>query len=242
MRRVYAIAASVVSDALRRKVVYVVLLFAAVMSAAIPLLPSYGVGVIGSVYREVALTLTYVATMIVVLALSASRVPGEIERRTVYNLLARPVHRYEYVLGTWLGIVTTMAGVVVAFGAVIFAAGWLIYGVPMWTLWQGVFSIWLEAGVVAAFCLAVSVAAGPVVVAVAALAFLFVAHARSGLLTPADPAWRLYPSLDTFNIINPVAHGAGVAPMYLLTMLLVFVGWVGVLLLISSAVFERRDL
>lgn len=240
--RVYAIAASVVADAIRRKVIYVVLLFAGVMTASIPLLPSYGVGVEMGVYREVALTLCYVAGMAVILALCANRIPGEVERRTVYNVLARSVRRWEYVIGTWVGVFVTMFGVFAAFGIVLFGLGWVTYGEPMWQLWQGVFAIWLEVGVVGAFAIAVSSVSGPVVVATASLVFVMIAHMRAGLLKADQLAWKLYPSLDTFNIINPVAHGTGVGLPYLLTMAVVFVAWVVALILLGALGFERRDL
>ena len=241
-RRVYAIASSVVADALRRKIIYVTILFAAVMVAAIPALPSYGVGVVEGVYREVALTLCYVAGMVVMLALSANRIPGEVERRTIYNVLSRSVRRWEYILGTWLGISVTMLGVFMIFGAIIFGLGWIVYLGPMWVLWQGVFAVWLETCVVAAFAIAISSRGGPVVVAVASLVFMFVTHARAGLLSSDQLAWKLYPSLDTFNIINPVAHGTGVDVSYILTMVFVFVAWTGLLLLLGAFRFEGRDL
>ena len=100
MRAVWAIAGSVVADALRRKVVYIVLAFAAFMAVSIPRLPSYGVGVDEAVFREVALALMYAAAVVVVLSLSANRIPGEVERRTVYNVLSKRVHRWEYLAGT----------------------------------------------------------------------------------------------------------------------------------------------
>jgi hypothetical protein len=52
----------------------------------------------------------------------------------------------------------------------------------------------------------------------------------------------VYPSLDTFNIINPVAHGSGVGLDYMGGMLLAFVGWAGVLLLLGVLAFDGRDL
>jgi len=242
LKRVSAIAAAVLSDALRRRVVWVVVLFAVLLAAAIPALPSYGMGVVEAVYREVALALTYVALIAITLALTANRVPGEVERRTVYNVLARGVRRWEYLLGTWLGILATVGVVALAFAAVAVGVGWINYGAPMLVLLEGVLAIWLEAGVLAAFCMTVASVSGPVVVTVASLAFLFIAHARSGLLAPDTLAWKLYPSLDTFNIIAPVAHGSGVSPGYFGLALAVFIGWSGALILIASAAFSRRDL
>ncbi|MBU4557481.1 MAG: hypothetical protein KJ747_11490 [Actinobacteria bacterium] len=240
--RITAIASAVFLDAMRRKVVWVVLLFSAVLAVAIPALPSYGAGVVQAVYREVALALVYAALVAVTLALAANRVPGEIERRTIYNVLARGVPRWEYLVGTWAGIVVTVGIVGLSFAAVAIGVGFVTYGTVMFTLLEGVFAIWLEAGVLAAFCMAVASVSGAVVVSVASLAFLFVTHARAGLFTPDTLGWKLYPSLDTFNIITPVAHGSGVSAGYLLLAVVVFAAWSGILLLISSAAFARRDL
>ncbi len=240
--RVLAIAGAVAADARRRKVVWVVVLFAAVMAAAIPSLPSYGVGIVEAVFREVALTLTYIATMVVTLALAANRIPSEVERRTIYGVLSRDVRRWEYLVGTWAGIVFTMAVVVLSFILIVIAVGWIAYGEPMLVLFEGAVAIWMEAAVLAAFCVAVSSVAGPVVVSVAALAFLFIAHVRSSLLTPGTMLWRLYPSLDPFNVIAPVAHGSGIGFAYFASMTAVMVSWVGVLLVIAVALFNGRDL
>lgn len=241
VQRALTIAGAVFADAVRRKVVWVVVLFAGVLSIAIPSLPSYSTGVVEAVYREVALSLMYVSLMVVTLALAANRVPSEVERRTVYNVLARGVRRWEYVVGTWFGILLTTGVAALAFSAAAIGVGVLAYGEPMWLLLEGGLAIWLECGVVAALCMAVASAAGPVVVAVSALTFLFVTHARSGVLTPQDPFWSFYPSLDTFNIIAPASHGSGVSPGYLAVMVFVFVAWSGALLGIASFVFSRRD-
>ncbi len=240
--RSLAIAGSIIADAVRRKVVWVVIVFAAVMAIAIPSLPSYGVGVIEAVFREVALALIYVASLVVMLSLAANRIPSEVERRTLYTVLSRDVRRWEYILGTWLGVFAVMGGVIAAFCLTSQIVGLVAYGDPMWRLWEGALSILLETGVIAAFAVAVSTVAGPVIVVVASLGFVFVTHARTGLLGgPDNTLWNFYPSLDTFNIINPVAHGTGVDVAYLLLMVGVFIAWVSVLLLAGSTLFEKRD-
>jgi len=243
MNRVVAIARAVVADAIRRRIIWVVALFSLVLAAAIPMLPSYGVGVVGAVYREIALAMTYVASMVVALVLSVARIPGEVERRTLYSVLARDVRRWEYVFGTWAGIALTLGAAVLAFGAIIFGVGWAVYGAPMWPLWQGALAIWMEASVIAALAVAISTVTIPAIVSVAVIAALFITHVRSDLLGgPSNPLWYVYPSLDAFNIIAPVSHGSGVSVAYLASMALVFVGWVAALVLLGSLGFSRRDL
>jgi ABC-type transport system involved in multi-copper enzyme maturation permease subunit len=239
--RVWAITQSVVADAIRKKVIWVVVLFGAVMAIAIPALPSYGVGVIGAVYREVSLALTYVAITIVALTLSAVRIPAEVEHRTVYNILSRDVRRWEYIAGTWLGIFLTLAIVMAAFTFIDLAVGGYVYREFMAALVQATGAILLEASILAAFAVAISSVTGPVVVVVASLGFLFIAHVRSLVELP-ESVLRFYPSLDTFNIITPVAHGTGVSAGYLVAMVAAWLGWILVLLALAVLLFGRRDL
>lgn len=244
MKKVFAIASAVASDALRRKVVYIVLAFAAFMAVAIPRLPSYGVGVAEGVFREVSLGLTWAVAMIVSLSLSANLVPAQVERRYVYNVLGRDVRRWQYLLGSWLGVFAVMGITVAALTAVDVGVGAANYQQFMWRLVEGGLAVWLEAGVVAAFAIALSTMIGPVPVVVASLGFVFVGHLSGG---PQETAGvlavsRFVPTLETFNIINPVAHGSGVSAGYEALMVLVAFAWVGVLLVLGETMFGRKDL
>jgi ABC-type transport system involved in multi-copper enzyme maturation permease subunit len=243
MRRIFAIAGSVVADALRRKVLWSVLVVAAIMTLAIPALPSYGLGVVMPIFREVSLAVMYAAAMLVTIALTANRIPGEVERRTVYNILSKRVGRWEYLVGTWLGIWLVMGLLVIAFLIVDIVFGGVVYHQFMWRLSEGAFGIWLESGVLAAVTLAMSTRFGAATSTLGALVFLFVTHSRASLFgtDPQGLAASLYPSTDVFAVIEPVAHGTGVGIATLALMTAAFVGWVAVLLGIAVLVFQRRD-
>jgi ABC-type transport system involved in multi-copper enzyme maturation permease subunit len=244
IRRLLAISGAVAADAVRHRVVLVVVVFAGLLTLAIPSLPSYGIGVVEAVYREVALALSYLTALVLTLILAANRIPGEVERRTAYPVVTRPVGRWEYLAGTWLGIAVVVAGSIAAFTLVEQAWAIIKYASPMWVLWEGALGIWLEMSVIAAFCVVVSSLIGPAVSTVASLAFVLIGHTRDSVIgTGASAVVRaLYPSLDMFNIVDPVAHGAGVSLGYAASMIVAFVGWAGLLLLIGSVLFARRDL
>jgi ABC-type transport system involved in multi-copper enzyme maturation permease subunit len=244
IRRLLAIAGAVFLDAIKRKIVYLIVFFGVVMALAIPALPSYGVGVQAGVYREIALALTFAAALALTIALSANRIPGEIERRTVYSVLSKAVARWEYMVGSWIGIFAVIGVCVLGFAAVDVAIGGFVYREFMPRLFEGAYAIWLEMGVVSAFAVAVSGVAGAIVVTVSSLTFLFAAHSRDSLLPygTAKIVVQLYPSLDAFNVINPVAYSTGVGPVYTAAMTATFLGWVGLLLLVGSLVFARKDL
>ncbi|MDI6712999.1 MAG: hypothetical protein QMD96_07150 [Anaerosomatales bacterium] len=244
MRSVVTIAKAVFFDSIRRRILLAVLVFAGIMVALIPSLPDYGVGVERAVFGEIALAVTFLASLVVTLGLAVTRVPSEVERRTVYAVLARPVARWQYLVGTWLGTFAMVGVLVAAFVAVDIAVGAAVYGALMWRLALGALGIWLEMGVLAAFGIAVSTVVSPVTAIVAEAAFLFIGHSKATLLG-AEGALALkafYPSLDAFNVVAPVTHGTGVPPLYLASMFVVFVGFVGVLLVIGAMLFGGRDL
>lgn len=243
MRPVLVIATAVALDAVRRKVVWVVLLFAVLLSFAVPALPSYGVGVVDAVFREVSIALMYVAALVVSLALAALRIPAEVERRTVFNVLSRDVARWKYVFGTWSGMFLIVGVAIAAFCCVAAGIGLAVYREWMPILFTAGFAVWLEMGVLMAVTVLASTRFGAVTSIVVALAFAFIGHAVTGLVAQRfgeSPWW--VPSLDVFNVINPVAHGSGYSLVYAVGMLVVFVGWVGLLLLGASSLFSLRDL
>lgn len=246
MSKLFAISQAVVADAIRRKVVWVVAVFTALLAIAIPGLPSYGVGIVDGVYKQVAIALMWMATLIVALALSALRVPSEVERRTVFNIVARDVRRWQYVVGTWLGMFIVLGAVLIAFCVGTILVGWYTYGnLPsMLILFEAAFAIWLEMGVIMAFVVMLSTLFGAVTSIVGGLTLAFVGHSVVAFLhvpeTQRAPAW--FPSLDVFNVINPVALGNGIQPVYFVAMIIAFVGWVTLFMFGGSLMFGGRDL
>lgn len=242
MNSMLAIASAVVRDAIRRKVVWVVVLFAVLLSFVAPSLPTYGVGVVSSVYREIAIALMYAASLVVTLALAATRIPAETERRTVFNVLSRDVRRWHYVTGTWLGLIAVVGVAILCFTLVAIAVGGVVYKELMWRLAEAAFAVWLEMGVVAAFTVLLSSAFGMVTNTVGALAFVFIGHSLSGLVADGGKAPWYVPSLDVFDVVNPVAHGEGIGILYAVAMLGAFAAYAGLLLGGAAALFGSRDL
>lgn len=245
MRPVIAIAQSVIADAIRRKLIWSVVVFAALLAFMAPSLPSYGQGVISAVYREVTIALMFAAALVIALGLAATRIPGEVERRTVFNVLSRDVRRWQYVVGTWLGMFALLGVVLLAFTAIAIAVGGIVYSEFMPQMLQGGLAVWLEMGVIMALTVMMSTRFGAITAVVAGLAFTFVGHSVAGLAAQAlnvevAPWW--VPSLNVFNVVNPVAHGAGYSLAYAASMLGVFAAWACLLLFAAGGMFSGRDL
>ena len=65
---------------------------------------------------------------------------------------------------------------------------------------------------------------------------------EADILAALDAGELYAASLDVFNVINPVAHGAGISLAYAAAMSVAFVVWSALLLLLAAAAFQHRDL
>jgi ABC-type transport system involved in multi-copper enzyme maturation permease subunit len=159
-------------------------------------------------------------------------------------VISRDVRRWQYVLGSWLGMFAVLGVVLALFTAATIGVGAFMYGEVMWRLFEGALGVWLEVSVIMAMAVALSCQFGAITSAVGALAFAFLGHAVVGLLNlrpGVRPPWY-WPTLDVFNIVNAVAHGTGYSLAYALAMVVACAAWCAILLLLGSLLFGRRDL
>jgi len=259
MRAVGAFAWSVVQDALHRKVFYAILAFTVILMLLIPLLPSAEVGVQIDLLREAALGLTSIMAFLLAVILGSTIIPGELGRRTLYNTLSKPVQRWQYYLGKYVGIVLVVA-VSLLFTFVVLILFVLIrFSLFNPGLAKALFTIMLEAMVLASIAMLASVYYSPLVCILLAGLFYVVCHVKGDFLyrgmTDAanNPLLRalsgigyyLLPNLERLNINETIAHGERafrVGPVEMLLLSAVAMMFTAIFLLLGSYLFSRRDL
>ncbi len=103
------IAGTVLRESVRRREIYVLVCVACALLAVILSLDFFGIGGLTKFYREASLKVMGWTTAFAVIALAARQLPREMENRTIYPLLARPVRRVEFLLGKLVGVL--LAGI-----------------------------------------------------------------------------------------------------------------------------------
>ncbi len=104
MSRITAIASNTLLELVRQKVFYFMLLFAAIaigvafVASGMPFAEQF------QVLKDAALGATSIFSFLLVTLATAMILPKEIEDRTLYTVLAKPVSRLEYLLGKLLGV------------------------------------------------------------------------------------------------------------------------------------------
>ena len=182
----------------------------------------------------------------------------EVAQKTIYAVLPKPVRRYEFVLGKYLGLVLLLALEILIMGL----AWWLVLvfrGAPVSIeLVKGLYLIFLEASVITAAAVLFSAFTSPVFSGIFALGIFMVGRllgyveellaARKGLfvdhpeLRPfGDTILRVFPDLGVFDISDQVLFSIDVPAVYMVGATGYAVAWIVLFIALGTLLFQRRD-
>ena len=96
MRPILAIAKATVGEAIRRRVLLIILFIATILLFIAPLL-----GVLSQRQEQTVLTgfvlgIVQLSSAVIAITLTVYMLPNEVERRTIYTILSKPVQRYQF--------------------------------------------------------------------------------------------------------------------------------------------------
>src|SRR5437867_10705162 len=129
MRAVVAIAVNVFRESVRDKVLYNLVLFAVVMIGASYLIGQLTAGQDVKIIKDLGLAAISVFGLFIAVFIGIGLVSKEVERRTIYSLLSKPISRQQFIVGKYLGLVLTLLVNV----AVMTLAYYAVLGVMAWT-------------------------------------------------------------------------------------------------------------
>jgi ABC-type transport system involved in multi-copper enzyme maturation permease subunit len=261
-----AIAISVFRESVRDKVFYNLVLFATLMMAASFLIGQLTAGQDVKIIKDLGLGATSVFGLFIAVFIGIGLVSKEVERRSIYSLLAKPIARHQLVLGKYCGLTLTLA----ANMAVMTVA---LYSVLAYTAWgaspqaraawdapaldpallKALVLIFAELMLVTAMALFFSTFSSPMLSAALTFGLYVVGHFSADLRnfqqvvdSPAAAAFArgLYwvlPNLAQFDVKSQVVHGLPVPIGYIAMASAYAAVYIGMLLAISGLVFSRRD-
>ncbi|MBW2214438.1 MAG: ABC transporter permease subunit, partial [Deltaproteobacteria bacterium] len=116
--RIYAIALNTYREAVRDRVLFGVLVLAAGVLALTLALGELSLDQQMRVVTDLGLASISLFSVVVAIFLGSSLLYKEIERKTLYVILPKPIARFEFLLGKYFGIVATCAVFVAIMGAI----------------------------------------------------------------------------------------------------------------------------
>src|SRR5216110_4013747 len=131
MRVIRSIALNVFRESVRDKVLYNLVFFAVLLIAVSFFIGELTAGQDVKIIKDLGLAAIFVFGLFIAVFIGIGLVSKEVERRSIYSLLAKPIDRYQLVLGKYAGLTMTLAvNVAVMTAALYVVLVYMSWGVP----------------------------------------------------------------------------------------------------------------
>ena len=249
---IVAIGLNTFREAIRDRVLYLLLAFALILIAVSRLLSLLTVGNEGKIIKDVGLSAISLFGVLTAVFVGVSLVFKEIERRTVYTLLANPVRRWQFLFGKFLGLFAVLAMNVMLMSLALFAV-LAFRGELPWPLLPAILLIVIELAIMTAFALLFSSLTNPILAAVWTFAVYVMGHLSWSLKllkeripgeagrVLCDAVYWALPNLDRLNLKAEAVHAMPLPAGYLVLSVVYGLGYATLVLLLACVAFERKE-
>jgi ABC-type transport system involved in multi-copper enzyme maturation permease subunit len=253
MNKMIVIAQNTFKENLRDKVLYNLVFFGLFLIGASVLLGSLTIGEQAKIVKDIGLAGINVFGVLIAIFVGVGLVSKEIEKRTIYTILAKPVPRYQFLIGRYLGLIITLlvntAIMVVAFLGVLLLSSI----VPDVGLVKAIGLIFMELLVIVAVGVMFSTFTTPTLSATFTIAIYVIGHLVNDIKDLADKVqdgltpvilrglYYALPNLDFFDVKGDAVYGVPIDTVYLVTVMGYGFAYTAVVIAIACAIFERRD-
>jgi len=251
--RIAAIAGNTVREAIRNRVLYTLLFFALALIGVGVLLSTLSYVERDRILQDVGFAAIRVFGVAIAVFVGIGLLHKEVDRRTIFTILSKPIARSEFLLGKYLGLLATL-WLQIAVMALGFAGVSLATGAPLaWVHAAAFLLIGMEVAVVIAIALLFSAFTSPMLASLFTAGLWLIGHLSRdlrnlGAQSSAEAvqratAWlyRALPDLSAFDLTQHAAHQLPIATSDVVLPLVYGLGWVALALVAAACIFERRD-
>lgn len=250
--KMLAIALNTFREAVRDRVLYLILGFAVVLIAASTLLSLLTVGSEEKIIKDFSLSMISLFGTAAALFIGIGLVYKEIEKRTVYTLLSKPIRRAEFLIGKYLGLCMTL-GVNLAVMSAAFYTLLALHGFSAEGMWMALVLTYVELLLVTAIAVFFSSFSTPILSGLFAGTLWVVGHLTWSLKLLEELAtssvtrgvirffYIVLPDLEKLNVRGDLVHGVVLSPEKFSFAIIYGLSYTALVLLAASAVFQRRD-
>ena len=257
MSRVLIVATNTFREAVRDRVLYNLVFFALLMIAAAVVVGQISVAIENEVMISLGLSAVSLIGLLIAIFTGVGLVSKEIDKRTLHAVLAKPLRRWEFLLGKFTGLVVTLTVNTAAmaaglFLAMLFVKHSIVRGDAV--VLVAVYLILLKLALVVALAMLFSCFTSPLLAILFTagiyVAGLSVSQLRSLQSTHLDAQMqRLFsvlsyvlPNFENFDVLGAAAHGRASPGSLVLHATLYSVLYCTIVLIAAAAIFSRKDL
>ena len=267
MMAVWSVALITFKEGIKNRVIFGIFIIALLLFAATTVVITLFMRDIVKVAVDLSLSTVSFAGLLTLLFNGVNLFGKDLDKRTIYMVISRPISRSEYLVGKFLGIVLLALTVVVFLGLmsavpVILSKRFYYYPEARFDLWIyfiAVIYIFIKLAVVSAvITLFASFTSNSFIALVLSLVVYFIGQSTESvrlLLTSqverievspvlsylVDIAYYIFPNISAFDLKTQAAHGLSISPSYIIWTALYAVFYIFIALSIGALAFRRRE-
>jgi ABC-type transport system involved in multi-copper enzyme maturation permease subunit len=252
--RIAAVAGNTVREAVRNRVLYTLVAFAVVMIGSSILLSNLSYVEQGRILQDLAFASARIFGVVIAIAVGVNLIYKEVERRTIYTILAKPISRFEFLVGKYLGLVATIWLMVVVMGLAFAGVSLLDERSLGWSHAAALGLLGVELAVIVALATLFSAFTTPMLAALFTVGIWVAGNLTRDLLelarqtgvegiqNAAGALYRVLPDLAMFNLSLQASHGLAIDPGSEVFLPLAYgAAYVAAVLCLAGLIFQRRD-
>jgi len=253
MKNILTIAKNTFRETIRDRILYGILGFAILFLLSTVFFGSISLGEDTKVIKDLGLAGIYIFSLIIAVFLGSQLIHKELEKRTIYIILSKPVSTAQFILGKYLGLLSSLV-INIAFMAIIYLAVVKFVGnqIDYLALWAFLLNI-LELSVFVALTILFSSFTAPLAGTIYAILILYIGHSLELLRKAAEKSgdlvkylvealYYLFPNLEKFNIRNFIVYGTPPTVAQIIYPALYSVLLTLILLWLANLCLKKRDL
>ncbi len=251
--KIKAIALNTFREAIRDRVLYLLLFFALASLLFSRLLALLTVGDRVKIVTDVGLASISLFGTLMAILMGTGLVYKEIDKKTIYTLLSKPIHRHQFLLGKYFGLVLTLF-VMLFLMTMIFFVIYFLHALKIeWSMLIALFYVFIELCLITAVALFFSCFSTPILSSIFSLAFYLIGHLSWGLetllkkMTPgvgkvtARIFYTFLPDLENFNFKTEIVHHLPIPSQVLFYSTLYGIFYTVFVLFLAILIFRKRD-
>ncbi|MGA1824348.1 MAG: ABC transporter permease, partial [bacterium] len=221
------IAINTFREAIRDRILYNILIFALIIIGLSTVMGNFTIGEARRIILDVGLASISIFGVLIAVFVGIGLVYKEISKKTIYNILSKPVTRYQFLLGKYFGLLLTLFVNVFIMAIGFLSILYFLYDVFNLNVFLAIALIFMELMIITSIAIMFSTFSTPTLSAIFTLSVYVIGHLSHDLIQLKQKVgsaivrsfitlfYYLLPNLDNFNIRSQVVHQLPLKPQYI---------------------------
>ncbi len=253
MKKITIIGLGIFKDSIRQPVSYFLIMFFSLLIISTRIITTFGFGYEVNMIREMGVCSITLCGLLITILASPAIISEDIRNRSILAIFSKPIKKWEFVIGKYLGIMLTIlcafVFLSVSFG---FTLWWKGDQLNYWNTIKSIMISYELVAIIAAISLGLSIFLPMGINMVICLCVYAVGHlspyifktlsAQGGIsLVIGNIIYSILPHLDNFNLSSSLATGTLITNWYVIITSVYCLVYIGIIIFIASVLLERKE-